>query len=81
MERLRAAQTTESEMWYTEPSLNLRVSSGSTQSGWSAIPPYDNKKALAEKKRQCCILGKPEDLIPEAIGKVREVRQKNARVD
>lgn len=37
------------------------------------------KKALAEKKKQGFVLGKPENLTPEAIEKGREVRQQNAR--
>lgn len=39
------------------------------------------KKALAEKKRLGFVLGRPENLTPEAIGKGREVRQRNARAD
>lgn len=39
------------------------------------------KKALAEKKKQGFVLGKPENLTPEAIEKGREVRQQNARED
>ena len=39
------------------------------------------KKALAEKVRQGFVLGKPENLTPEAIEKGMEVRKQNARAD
>ena len=39
------------------------------------------KKALAEKKRLGFVLGRPENLTPEAIVKGSEVRQRNARAD
>lgn len=39
------------------------------------------KKALAEKKKQGFVLGRPENLTPQAITKGREVRQQNARAD
>ena len=37
------------------------------------------RKALAEKKRQGIVLGKPENLTEAAILKSRQIRQKNAR--
>jgi DNA invertase Pin-like site-specific DNA recombinase len=39
------------------------------------------KKALAEKKRLGFVLGRPENLTPEAIDEGRRVRQRNARAD
>lgn len=39
------------------------------------------RKALAEKKKQGAILGKPENLTDEAVEKGLQVRQQNARQD
>ncbi len=39
------------------------------------------KKALAEKKRLGFVLGRPENLTPEAIDEGRRVRKRNARAD